>query len=111
MNKKKLLLVLLPLLTVALVSALVLTYYGAITQNVDVEQAVTLDGIGCDDNNECLSDAGTIYSGDTLISDVYSSVYLINNSIYTAVTNVGTSLSLAPPICTTIICDELLRIT
>jgi len=80
MNKKKLLLVLLPLLTVALVSALVLTYYGAITQNVDVEQAVTLSGVGCT-NNECDDTISeTIYSGDTLISEVYTLTNLAGTS-------------------------------
>jgi len=52
-------------------SAAVLTFYGKIATTVNVEQAVTLTGGDCADNI-CPEDAGTMYSGDTLVSDVYT---------------------------------------
>ena len=44
MNKKKLLMFGLPLLAVALVSAALLSYFGIITINADIEQSVIIDG-------------------------------------------------------------------
>ena len=74
-NKKKLALFGLPILCLVLVSAALLTFYGQIQQDVNVEQAVILTcGIsGCTENYL----GETIYSGDTLISEVYT---LTNNA-------------------------------
>ncbi len=69
-NKKYLAFGILGLFALALVTAGLLTYYGQIQQNVNVEQAVVLSGVGCN-NNVCIDDIGTVYSPNTRISGLY----------------------------------------
>lgn len=70
MNKKYLMFGMLGLFAMALVSAGLISYYGQIEQNVNVEQAVSLD---CPDNN-CYEDLSgvIIHTGDSFVSDVYT---------------------------------------
>ena len=58
-------------LGIALVSAGLLTHYGQIQQDVDVQQAVTLDGDNCD-GNVCEESSTPTFNGDVLVSEVYS---------------------------------------
>lgn len=69
---KKLMLFILPLFSLLLVSAAVITYYGQVQQTVTVEQAVILSGGNCDENFCSENIPETMYSGDTLISNLYS---------------------------------------
>ncbi len=73
-NKKKLLIFGLPILCLVLVSAALLTYYGQIQQNVNVEQAVVLSGPNCDVDNTCVQELGSIWleDEDTITSEVYT---------------------------------------
>lgn len=68
MNKKKLLLILLPLLAVTLVSATLLAYFGRVEQTIDVVQAVTLKGCG---DNIC-TETTEISGGETALSEEYN---------------------------------------
>lgn len=69
---KKISVVLLALLVIGVVgvSAALLTYFGKITTTVDVEQAVTLDGIDCS-SNEC-SQALAAAGGETITTNEYT---------------------------------------
>lgn len=69
MEKKKVLsIVLLSLLAVGIVGAGIITYYGKITQNVEVEQAVLLD---CGESG-CIEDVGSLGDSGIAISDIYT---------------------------------------
>jgi len=70
MKKKLITLGILGLFSLVLVSAGILIYFGQINQNVDVEQSITLDGIGCS-GNVCTEEIGTVYSPDTRLSGLY----------------------------------------
>ena len=78
-NKKKLLIFGLPIFCLVLVSAVLLTYYGQIQQNVNVKQAVVLSGMGCvtDVDTVCTATPDNGFGGDTFVSDVYT---LANNA-------------------------------
>jgi len=73
MNKKKLMLFVLPILALVVVSAALLNHYGQIQQEVNVEQAVVLN---CP-NGDCTESPVNVFSGDTLVSEVYT---LTNNA-------------------------------
>jgi len=79
-NKKKLMVFsLLGILVLGLGSAVLLEYYGQIRQDVNVQQAVTLTGGACE-NNVCPEDLENMYSGDALVSDVYTLTNLADTS-------------------------------
>lgn len=65
---KKIMAILIGLLTIGVVSAGIITYYGKITQNVGVEQAVILD---CGSNADCTEDV-VLDGTSTVTSGVYS---------------------------------------
>ncbi len=68
MNKKFLMFGILGLFAVVMVSAGLVTYYGSIQQEVNVDQAVILE---CP-LNSCSEGIVDMYSGDTLLSKVYT---------------------------------------
>lgn len=71
MNRKKLLMFGIPVLAVALISAAILIYYASITQTVNVQQAVTIDGEGCS-GNSCIQDVGIVFSPDVIVGGAYN---------------------------------------
>jgi len=76
MNKKYFLMFgLIGLCAVTLVAAAILNYYGQINQDVEIIQPIELTGQDCD-NNICPSSYYG-FSGDTLVSDIYT---LTNNA-------------------------------
>ncbi len=74
---KKYLMFGLPILCLVLVSAFLLVNYGQIQQDVNVKQAVTLTGGDCV-NNVCPELVEDMFSGDTLVSEVYTLSNLAN---------------------------------
>lgn len=76
MNKKILLFGILPVLAICLVAAGLLTYYGQIQQEVTVDQAVILD---CP-NNDCTESPVSVFSGDSLVSEIYILTNLASTS-------------------------------
>ena len=61
------------------VSATLLTFYGTITQTVDVKQSVTLTGGNCG-NNVCTESSIVGFDGDTLSSEMYTMTNLAGTS-------------------------------
>jgi len=53
------------------VSAALLSYYGVINFSAEAEQAVTLDGFGCNENI-CSEEIEIVYAPDTRFSNVYT---------------------------------------
>lgn len=70
MNKKYLAFGVLSIFTFVFVSAALLNYYGEVTQDFQVEQAVTLSGDSCIDNI-CTEEAINIYSPDIRVNGIY----------------------------------------
>lgn len=70
MMNKKLGILFVALLAIGMVSATLLTYYGKVTTTVEVDRAVTLDGIGCA-NNAC-TESLSLAGGETVITNEYT---------------------------------------
>lgn len=68
--KKKLIYIMMALLAVVFVSATLITYFGRVTTDITVDQAVTLTGTGCTDNN-CV-DSIAIAGGEKVTSNLYT---------------------------------------
>ena len=68
--KKKILYIVSGLIVIAIVSAVLITYFGRITRDIDISQAVSLSGTGCVDN-DC-TDSVNISGGEKFISEEYT---------------------------------------